>query len=209
MRPTPRLSGLVIAILMVAAASVVASQARTHFAAPHPTRWQGPFEYVREFGSSAPGCSYHGRETVQATVVCEGGDLLHLQCTASGQASHVYQEELRQDGRTAARNDAGNYHGALKADYDTHATNRVDLFRLEVGIDLPVKYERTFEGATRTGEYVVDVSGSTRDQVFMPQNGRLERRRVEPIFEPGPAACTTQGRFNGTETVAMRLLPAE
>ena len=206
----PQLSGPVIAILMVAAASMVASQVRSRSAAAHPVRWQGPFEYVREFGSSAPGCSYRGRETVEATVVCEGGDLRHLQCTASGKASHVYREELlQQDGRTASRHDAADYEGALKADYDTHVTQGVDLFRLDVGTNLPVKYERTADGATKTGQYALDVSGSTRDLVFVPQNGRLERRRVEPIYEPGPAACAIQGRFNGTESLAMRLLPAE
>jgi hypothetical protein len=196
---------------MAAGSVAVARSYTAHGDSPaRSTRWQGPFEYVREFASSAPGCSYRGREAVHATVTCVGSDLRHLQCTASGTASHVYQEELQQDGRIAARNDAGEYQGALKAEYDTHVTKDVDLFRLDVGTHLPVQYRRTADGgAAKTGEYLLDVSGSTRDLVFVPQNERLERHRVEPIYEPGPAACGVPGRFNGTETIAMRLLPAE
>ena len=193
----------------MAAASVAVARSYAGRSEPS-TRWQGPFEYVREFASSAPGCSYRGRETVRATVACEGGDLLHLKCTANGIASHVYQEELRQNGRTAARSDVGEYQGALKADYDTHVTKDVDLFHLGVGANLRVQYRRTpAAGTAETGEYLLDVTGSTRDLVFVPQNQRLEWRRVDPIYEPGPAACGVQGRFNGSETVAMRLLPAE
>jgi hypothetical protein len=209
LRPRPWLSVPLIAMSVAGSVAVARSYA-AHGAAPaHSTRWQGPFEYVREFASSAPGCSYRGRETVHATVTCTGSDLRHLQCNANGTASHAYHEELQQDGKIAARNDAGEYQGALKASYDTHVTKDVDLFRLDVGANLPVQYRRSDGGTAKTGEYLLDVAGSTRDLVFTPQNERLERRRVEPIYEPGPAACGVQGRFNGTETVAMRLLPAE
>lgn len=204
--------GIGMAILV---ATVVAVQGRSRaqepaFDAGHPVwHWQGPFEYVREYGSSGPGCSFHGQEAVRATLVCTGTDLRHLSCSATGTASHEYRQDLQQDGARTSRTDAGDYQGALKADYETHVTRNVDLFRVEVGANLPVRYQSTAAGGATTGKYLLDVSGSTNDLVFDPQNARLERRRVQPIYQPGPAGCVVSGRFNGTETVAMRLLPTD
>ena len=196
--------------IAVAAVSVVASQGRSRtqeaaFDAAHPVwHWQGPFEYVRDFGTTARGCSYHGREVVQGEMVCEGTDLRRLRCTAKGTASHDYDEQ--QTGMT--RTDSGSFQGPLEIAYDTHQTKGVDLFRLDVGANLPVRYKKT-GAAPGSGAYVLDVAGSTGDLVFEPEKARLERRRVQPIYEPGPAACGMPRHFNGTETVSMRLLPTD
>lgn len=129
---------------------------------------------------------------MRATLDCVGTDLRQLRCTANGTASHLYRE---QDSARAARSDSGAYQGALKAEYDTHVTKGVDLFRLDVGANLPVRYRRTAaDGAAEAGEYLLEVAGSTRDLVFEPQNARLERRRMELIYEPGPAACGLRRR---------------
>jgi hypothetical protein len=212
-RPAPRVTIAAVAILMLAAVSVVASRGGARgeeeaFDAAHPVwRWQGPFEYVRDFGASAPGCTFHGREVVQGEMVCSGTDLRHLQCTANGTASHAYNEQVQSG---VARNDAGAYQGPLQIAYDTHQTKGVELFRLDVGANLPVQYrESTGDHTAKSGKYLLDVSGSTGDLVFDAQNARLERRRVQPIYEPGPRACAVQGHFNGTETVSMRLLPTD
>ena len=205
----PRFSISSIAIVL-AAILVIASQGRSRAEEPrfdpaHPVwSWQGPFEYVRDFGAAAPGCAFHGREVVEGTMVCEGTDLRHLRCSATGNASHDYDEH-QPDGLT--RKDSGAYHGPLQISYDTHQTKGVDLFRLDVGANLPVRYQET-GGASKSGKYLLDVSGSTGDLVFEPQNARLERRRVQPIYEPGPRACGVKG-FNGTETVYLRLLPTD
>jgi hypothetical protein len=210
-RSAPKISIATIAIAL-AAVFVVASQGRSHaaesaFDPAHPVwHWQGPFEYVRDFGAATAGCSYHGREVVEGTMVCEGTDLRHLHCSATGAASHNYDEQQR-DGIT--RRDSGAYDGPLQIAYDTHQTKGVDLFRLDVGANLPVRYQETGAFASMSGQYLLDVAGTTGDLVFDAQNARLERRRVQPIYEPGPAACGVRGPFNGTETVSMRLLPTD
>lgn len=200
-----------MAVLVVVVAAIVAGARPLATTSSHAvTRWQGPFEYVRDYGATSSGCAYHGRETLHATLSCSGEDLMHLQCTATGNASHFYHEEFGRDGPASARNDSGEYTGALKADYDTQTIKGIDLFRLDVSANLPVQYRRTADARTdKGGSYLLDVGGTTGDLVFSPQNPRLERRRVEPFYEPGPAACGVQGRFNGTETVSVQLLPVE
>lgn len=211
MRPGSRVRGLMTAVLGAAVAAIAVGAAPLATTSTHAvTRWQGPFEYVRDYGGSARGCAYHGRETLHATLSCSGADLMHLQCTATGNASHSYHEELDRNSPVSARNDSGEYQGALKADYDTQTIKGVDLFRLDVSANLPVQYRRTADAHTnKAGSYLLDVGGTTGDLVFAPQNPRLERRRVEPIYEPGPAACGVSGRFNGTETVSVQLLPVQ
>ena len=210
MRLGPRVSVAFIAIVL-AAVFVVTSHGRSraeelHSGPDHPVwAWQGPFQYVRDFGARVPGCSYHGREVVEGTMVCEGTDLRHLRCTATGTASHDYDEQ-QPGGLT--RKDSGTYEGPLQIAFDTHQTKGVDLFRLDVGANLQVHYQED-GAASKSGQYLLDVAGTTSDLVFEPQNARLERRRVQPIYEPGPAACGVKGKFNGTETVSMRLLPAD
>jgi len=211
-RRGPRVLVLIIPTVILAA-FVLASQGRSRSDEPpfnptHPVwHWQGPFEFVREFGTNGPGCSYRGRQTVQATVICTGTDLRNLRCTATGAASYQYREDV---GGRAARNDSGDYQGELRASYDTQVINGVDLVRLAVGANLPVEHRSASrDGVDWSNSILLDVSGSTRDLVFRPEGARLEHRSVQPIFEPGPSGCAVQGRFNGTETVSMRLLPTD
>lgn len=211
MRFGPRASAVLIVVVTLAGVSVLASQSRIHpqdpAGAKHALRWQGPFTYVREFGSAAAGCAYHGREQVNATLTCTGSDLTHLRCTADGTAQHLYTENL---GDHSQRTDTGTYQGALSAKYETHTTKQFELFRLDVGSTLPVQYRKeTASGATQQGGYRLDVGGAMDNIPFEPAYPRLEREHTVPIYEPGPAACKSSSRFNGTETVAVRLLPAD
>ena len=215
MRSGPRASAFLIIVVTLAGASVLASQSRLHPVEPsdaqHATRWQGPFTYVREFGSTAAGCAYHGREAIQANLTCTGNDMMHLRCTASGTAEHVYTESIGNGGsEVQQRTDTGSYEGVLNAAYDAHKTNSYDLFRLDVDTTLPVQYRQEgTAGVTQQGGYRLDVGGAMDNVPFEPANPRLERRVAVPIYEPGPAACKSNGRFNGTQTTSIRLLPAD
>ena len=208
----PRASAVLIAVVTLAGVSVLASQSRLRPVEPSGTkqalRWQGPFTYVREFGSSASGCAYRGREAVNATLTCTGSDLTRLRCTASGTAEHFYTESAGA-GRSQ-RTDVGSYQGVLNAAYDAHGMRGFELFRLDVGTTLPVQFRQEADsGAASQGSYRLDVGGAMDNMPFEPANARLERRVTIPVYEPGPAACKSSGRFNGTETMSMRLLPAD
>jgi hypothetical protein len=214
LRLGPQASAVVIAVVTLAGVSVLASQSSVHPPEPagtqHALRWQGPFEYVREFGSSTPGCAYHGKEVVDATLTCTGTDLTHLRCTASGDAQHSYRESIGEGDGHSERTDAGSYQGALKAAFDTRETRKYVFFRLDVGTTVPVRYhQESVSGAAREGDYRLDVGGAMEDVPFEPSNTRLERHKTVPIYEPGPAACKSDGRFNGTEVMSLRLLPAD
>jgi len=205
---------VLVAIVTLAGVSVLASQSSSHPLKPadaqHALRWQGPFTYVKDFGSSGSGCVYHGHETVNATLSCTGSDLMHLRCTASGTADHFYAESIGDGPNHSRRTDTGSYHGALDAAYDAQTLKGYELFRLDVGTTLPVQYrQESAPDVTRQGTYRLDVDGGIDYVPFEPASSRIERRKTVPIYQPGPAACASAGRFNGTETVSMRLLPAD
>ena len=214
MRFGPWASAVSIAIVTLAGVSVLASQSRSHptdlIGQARVLRWQGPFLWTREFGSAASGCAYRGREVINATLTCTGSDITHLRCTASGTAEHFYTETVGDAQNPSQRTDTGSYQGALSAVYDAQSMRGHELFRLDVGTTLPIQYrQERAPGVTRQGAYRLDVGGAMDSVAFDPASSSFERRTTAPIYAPGPAACTASGRFNGTETTAVRLLPAD
>jgi hypothetical protein len=178
---------------------------RMSSATPATLHWQGPFHYEAQFATHAAGCSVDGSERIDGVVTCTGQDLTGLKCTAEGRADRKYRV-ASSGASTIEREDAGSYTGRLTVDYRSRRRTSGEMFTLSVAADVPLHYQQTSDGMTRTGAYTLQVGGTTEQQLYQPDSQQLDFHQTQTINEPGPAGCASSA-FNGTSSVAVRLAP--